>query len=149
MWARLLLLLCHWRDRLCADRTPLTFGAWGERWATRFLRAQGCRILGQNVRPCHYGELDIIARQRGVLLFVEVKSRRNEDFGRPLTAVTSQKRKMLRRAANHWLAQNQLLDADTRYRFDVVEVVGQPGALPEIRWVQRIDMSVAPPPDLY
>ena len=67
-------------------------GRWGERLAAWYLFFHGCRILERNYR---YGrwEIDIVARERrtGTLLFVEVKTRANTSFGRPVDAVTASK----------------------------------------------------------
>lgn len=113
-------------------------GAWGERWAARLLRACGCAILERNARPTRRGEIDLVARRRGVVLFVEVKTRGDERLGRPLDAVDARKRGRLRKAAAHWLAQHRLQEAP--HRFDAVEVVGAPGRRPALRWVQRLRM---------
>lgn len=131
----------HWLDLkgLTAD---LPSGAWGERWATRYLRLHGCRILGCNVRPCRHGELDIIAKQGRYYLFVEVKTRKNEAYGAPIEAVHARKRQLMRRCATQWLSHHFLLNDTTLYRFDAIEVVGEPQQkCPDIRWVQAIDMQ--------
>ena len=63
----------------------MNMGRWGERLAAWYLFFHGCRILERNYR---YGrwEIDIVARERrtGTLLFVEVKTRANTSFGRPV-----------------------------------------------------------------
>lgn len=142
----LLLPLYALAERLWVPR--LAVGAWGERWAARYLRAHGCRILARNCRPTRHLELDLVARQGSVLLFVEVKTRRNEAFGAPLLAIHARKRQRLRRAATHYLAQHGALAA--RYRFDAVEVIGRPGCgMPQLRWVRRLDFSATRAPDLY
>lgn len=116
-------------------------GAWGERWAARLLRACGCAILERNARPTRRGEIDLVARRRGVILFVEVKTRGNARLGRPLDAVDARKRENVRKAAAHWLAQRRLAEAP--HRFDAVEVVGSPGRRPLLRWVRRLRMPRA------
>ena len=65
-------------------------GAWGERLAADFLENKGYRILGRNVRFGSRCELDLVARSPApeALVFVEVKTRRNEDFGRPISGMT-------------------------------------------------------------
>ena len=65
--------------------------------------------------------MDIVCRDRDTLVFVEVKTRTREDFGRPAEAVNAAKRKLIARGALAWL---QLLDnPDVLVRFDVVEIV--------------------------
>lgn len=91
-----------------------------------------------------------MARQRGVILFVEVKTRRGEAYGRPLEAVNRRKREMMRRCATHWLARERLLGRDAPYRFDAVEVVGRPGeGVPRMRWIRGLHMDETRAPDLF
>ena len=113
-------------------------GAWGEALAAGFLRDRGYRILGRNVRFGSRCELDLVVRSPApdVLVFVEVKTRRSEDFGRPMSAVDRGKRRALGRAALRYLHRVKAKPA--RIRFDVVEVVGSPGgARPEIRHIEN------------
>jgi putative endonuclease len=77
-----------------------------------------------------YDELDLIGRQGDTLIFVEVKTRASEDFGRPAAAVNRAKRKKLSRAAIRFLKNHKL--RPPYIRFDVVEVVGKK---PEIRHI--------------
>lgn len=104
-----------------------TSGAWGEAEAAKLLQKKRYRILGRNVRLGPRCELDIVASdvRRNVLVFVEVKTRKNEDFGRPILAVNRDKRKALSRAAIRYIRKNKV--ASGYIRFDVVEVMGEPG----------------------
>jgi putative endonuclease len=97
-------------NRLLGDR--------GEREAARFLRRRGMRVLARGYRTAR-GEIDLIARDGDVLVFVEVKSRRQ---GEPAEAVTPEKQRRLTLAALQFLAEHRLLD-QVRCRFDVVAVV--------------------------
>lgn len=145
LWQLLARGYAQW-DRL----HPMPTGAWGETWAARYLQAHGCKILGRNVRPTRRGEIDIIALQGKRYLFVEVKTRRSEAFGRPLTAITLTKRRHLRTCATHWLAQQGKLSSETPIRFDGFEVIGQPqNGIPKMRWVRGLNMSGTRAPDLY
>jgi putative endonuclease len=99
-------------------------GEWGEERAAAFLKARGFTVLGRNVRPDRRDEIDIVARTGETLVFVEVKTRRREDFARPMTAVDGRKRHALNRAAAAWLRRAGY--PGLFYRFDVVEVLGQP-----------------------
>lgn len=105
-----------------AQRSPhLQLGARGEKLAQSFLRKSGYKILYRNFRARRGGEVDIVCRDDDTLVFVEVKTRTREDFGRPLEAVNAAKRKLISRGALAWL---QMLDnPDILFRFDVVEVV--------------------------
>ena len=113
-------------------------GAWGERLAADFLENKGYRILGRNVRFGSRCELDLVARSPApeALVFVEVKTRRNEDYGRPVSAVDRAKRRALGRAAVRYLRRVKAKPAHVR--FDVVEVVGAPdGAAPVVRHIEH------------
>jgi len=102
-------------------------GAWGEARAADLLREKGYKLLGQNVRFGSRCELDLVVRSPApdILVFVEVKTRRNEDFGRPMTAVDPNKRRSLGRAAARYL--HRIKAKPAHIRFDVVEVIGKPG----------------------
>ena len=113
-------------------------GAWGERLAADFLENKGYRILGRNVRFGSRCELDLVARSPApeALVFVEVKTRRNEDYGRPVSAVDRGKRRAFGRAVVQYL--RRLRTRPARVRFDVVEVVGTPGdAAPVVRHIEN------------
>ena len=83
------------KSRPASQRT----GAWGEDLAARLLQRKGYRILGRNVRFGSRCELDLVARSPApeTLVFIEVKTRRSEIFGRPMVAVNRAKRRTLRR----------------------------------------------------
>jgi putative endonuclease len=89
----------------------------GERAAARFLKRLGFRIITRGYRTTR-GEIDLIAREGDILVFVEVKTRRT---GQPLEAVTTEKERRLTLAALKFLKQFSLLEQ--RCRFDVVAVV--------------------------
>jgi putative endonuclease len=93
------------------------FGDRGERAAARRLRREGLRVLRRGYRTAH-GEVDLIARDGDVLVFVEVKARRR---GVPAEAVTLEKQRRLTLAALHFLKRYKLLEH--RSRFDVVSVL--------------------------
>ena len=96
-------------------------GAFGEKAAAWFLRLKGYRVLARNFQIKN-GEIDIVAEdRRGVLVFVEVKTRTNDKNGSPADAVGYYKRKHLADAANVYLAKKRLFDKDAR--FDVIEVM--------------------------
>ena len=114
----------------------LAAGRWGERQAERLLKKKGYKMVGRRVRVGRHDEIDLIARQGAVVVFVEVKTRRSEQHGRPLSAVDRAKRKNLSRAAVGWLRREKI--QPDYIRFDVVEVVGAPGGdAPEIRHIEN------------
>lgn len=117
--------LSHLWRRLCGrhpEDLRHRLGRRGERLAERHLRASGFKILYRNFRAPGGGEVDLVCRDRScdTLVFIEVKTRRGEDFGAPLEAVDLAKQKLIARGALAWL---RLLDnPEINYRFDVVEV---------------------------
>ena len=106
------------------SRTPrhLRTGEWGEAVAAKALKKKGFAILGKRVRVGTRDELDLVARDREILVFVEVKTRKSEAFGRPIASVDRKKRHTLSRAAIRYL--KRLKDPHICFRFDVVEVIG-------------------------
>lgn len=118
-----------WREwlGLGAAQRP---GAAGERAAAEYLRRQGLRILARNVL-CRPGEIDLVALEGNVLVFVEVRSRASEDFGTPEETVRRKKRRAIIKAARWFIRTRRL--AGMPARFDVVAVVGDPDGKPEIR----------------
>lgn len=97
------------------------FGQTSEAQAERFLREKGYRILERNLRT-RLGELDLVAEDRGVLVFVEVKARMSGAFGGALSAVDARKRAKVVKLAAQYLAQRHL--SDRPCRFDVIVVQG-------------------------
>lgn len=115
----------------------LRSGEWGEQLAARMLRRKGYRIEGRRVLSGHRGEIDLIVRKKKTLVFVEVKTRANEQFGSPVSAVNAHKRKMLQRAACAYLRKQKVLP--DFFRFDVVEVIGTPqSGAKEIRHLENV-----------
>ncbi len=92
----------------------------GETLAGKFLKKKGFKILKRN-HVGIYGEIDIIAYDKGVICFVEVKTRQSEFFGPPELAVTREKKKKIIRTALNYLVINHVEDVD--YRFDVVSIL--------------------------
>lgn len=96
-------------------------GSDGESAAAAYLKKNKYKILGQNF-SCRFGEIDLIAQQGRYVVFVEVKTRKNEQFATAREFVTRAKQERVMRAAMLWLQQN---DLDLQPRFDVIEVVGE------------------------
>ena len=96
------------------------FGEQGESLAVWYLKKNGYKILEQNYRT-KLGEIDIIAREKKTLVFVEVKSRRSIRFGSPKWAVTPKKQRTISMVALTYLKATQQTDA--RARFDVVAII--------------------------
>ena len=97
-------------------------GKEGEIAAVRYLKQQGYKIIEQNYRS-RAGEIDIIAKEKRTLVFVEVKTRRSRSFGSPKWAVTPKKQKAISMAALHYLKMTG--QNNVAARFDVVSILAQ------------------------
>ncbi|RKY38894.1 MAG: YraN family protein [Candidatus Omnitrophota bacterium] len=110
-------------------------GQWGEEVAVKFLRKKGCRIIAQNYAS-PWGEIDIIAKEKRCLVFVEVKTRSSSRFGLPQEAVDRRKQKQISKSALYYLSTHQLLN--TPARFDVVSIFLHSDGLREINWFKDV-----------
>ena len=108
-------------------------GAAAEALAAGYLAARGLTIVQRNYR-CRGGEIDLIARDREVLVFVEVRLRRNRAFGTAAESITAAKRRRLRLAARHYLAR---LGREPPCRFDAVLLDAL--ATANIEWLRGIE----------
>ncbi len=99
------------------DRKKL--GQAGEQLAADFLKRKGYTIVQRNFR-CAAGELDIIARDNDYLVFVEVKTRRNHNYGSPLEAVDFRKQRQICRTALCYLQKHSA--EDQNIRFDIIAI---------------------------
>jgi putative endonuclease len=101
-----------------------TIGKWGEGIAAQFLQEKGYEILQRNVRSS-YGELDIVARCGGTIVFVEVKTRTSSSFGLPEISVSPRKIRHLIESAQAFM---QLYPGpEEAWRVDVIAIEGRPG----------------------
>ncbi len=94
-------------------------GQTGEDMAVVFLKNEGYSILERNYR-CRYGEIDIIAMDKGSIVFVEVKQRGSDLFGSPEDAIGRIKQKKISRVALNYLQEKSMPDHNSR--FDVVGI---------------------------
>ena len=104
-------------------------GRESERLAARFLTGQGYAVEAVNVRVPG-GELDMVARDRGVLCFIEVRSRSSDAWGGPLASIDAGKQRRFIRAVRWYLARRGSPDVETR--FDVVAITWRGLAAPAI-----------------
>jgi len=100
-------------------------GRQGEKAAVKFLKKNGYRIIEKNFHT-KAGEIDIIAEQEKVLVFVEVKTRSGSRWGHPVEALTAHKQKKIASIASSFLAKHKIQDRECR--FDVVSILGDPDA---------------------
>ncbi|GAA5518823.1 hypothetical protein Lsed01_01257 [Demequina sediminis] len=110
-------------------------GRYGEDLAARSLSAAGWEVLDRNWR-CPVGELDIVAREGGEVVFVEVKTRRSDAFGGALAAVTPHKMRRLRVLAGQWLAAQG--ESFGSIRIDVVAVTLPRSGAPILEHVRGV-----------
>lgn len=95
------------------------FGESGENLAVWYLKKNGYKIIEQNYRN-RIGEIDIIAREKKTIVFVEVKSRKSIRYGNPKFAVTPKKQRKISMVALYYLKTTKQIDA--KARFDVVAI---------------------------
>ncbi len=105
-------------------------GASGEQQAAEFLKEKGYKILETNFSN-KIGEIDIIAKDKEFVVFVEVKARSSKAFGLPSEAVNFHKQQKIRKVALSYLKSKKILEK-VQCRFDVVEVLGD-----EIRHIEN------------
>lgn len=99
-----------------------SFGKKGEEIAEELLRSKGYKIIKRNFR-FGKGEIDIIAKDGDCLVFVEVKSRKNLDFGEPEYSITKSKQRQLKKIAEAYFYINGI--DEQLCRFDVITIVGE------------------------
>ena len=107
--------------------TAKSTGDWGEALVANYLRERGYTLVAAGYR-CRFGEIDLIAKKRGMLCFVEVKLRSNLDYGLP--------REKLRMTAQLYLSTH---DLDVPTRFDVAEVYTDAGHTAENTHIEYIE----------
>ena len=97
-------------------------GRWGQKQAERFYKRSKLRMIARNY-SCQDGEIDIILTRPkdGVIVFAEVKTRRNEDFATAQSAVDTQKRSKIKQTAKCFLRDYNLMDRPLR--FDIITVI--------------------------
>lgn len=111
-------------------------GQWGEAMAAEDLRRKGWTIVATNFR-CRMGEIDIVAENGTYLAFVEVKLRKNNQFGSACEAVTPAKQRKLRAAAQFYLMSHP---TRLQPRFDVAEIYAPQGVHteePDIYYIEN------------
>ncbi|HVW80563.1 MAG TPA: YraN family protein [Mycobacteriales bacterium] len=113
----------HTKDKL---------GINGENYAVHYLQGSGHTIVARNWR-CPDGEIDIVAKDGGTLVFVEVKTRTSTAYGLPLEAVTSRKAAKLRELGLRWLREHR---HSGPFRFDVIGIVMPNNVEPALQHVR-------------
>ena len=98
-------------------------GRWGEDRAAEYLRKQGYTIVSMGYRT-RFGEIDIIAKDKYCVVFVEVKLRKSDKFAQAMEYVDPQKQVRIITCAGLWITKHE---SDLQPRFDVIEVYAPDG----------------------
>ena len=116
------------------ETTSQTLGLLGEELANSYLARRGYKILLRNYENS-LGEIDLIAKERGTLVFIEVKTRSSLSMGSPLESMTFHKRGQIVKSAKYYIKRYGIKDVPCR--FDVVSILMPPGGEPQIELIQN------------
>jgi len=94
----------------------------GEDLAKRYLEKNGYKILEQNLRYSRFCEIDIVAQIKDKVVFVEVKTRKNDNFGSPLEAITKTKYENIKKGISFYIAEHKV----KKYQIDVIGITLKP-----------------------
>ena len=109
-------------------------GKWGEDLAADYLQRKGYTIIERDWKSGRR-DLDIVAKNGNVIVFVEVKTRRNSLYGQPEEAVDYRKLQSLQQAINHYIKFRHI---SQEVRFDIISIVGTIGTEPDIQHIQDV-----------
>ena len=104
-------------------RQRQSIGRHGEELAQKYLRQKHYKIVEKNFR-CKSGELDIIAKEKNVVVFVEVRTKTSTRYGPAYNSVTYSKQKQVKRVAQFYISKYNLVN--TQFRFDVIGITLTP-----------------------
>lgn len=107
-------------------------GSEGEEIACEFISKLGYKIVERNYQFGH-GEIDIIAKDGEILVFIEVKYRKNLEYGPPELAITKGKQNLVKRTATAYLWEKEIKDELSR--IDVIAILKIPGQKPQINHI--------------
>jgi putative endonuclease len=107
--------------------STLEAGHIAEQKALAYLLEQGLKFVGQNY-SCRLGEIDLIMREGTHLVFIEVRSRSNQNFGGGLASITYAKRQKIIKTTSHYLMKHKLYERFP-IRFDVISIDGSSGLI--------------------
>lgn len=113
-------------------------GQIAEQLAKQFLQTEGLLFIEQNFHS-RWGELDLVMKEQDVLVFIEVKYRKNNLFGGAISAVSTSKQQKIIKTAAIYLQQHGLNEYNTAYRFDVVAIEGNTNTIAksQINWLKN------------
>ncbi len=107
-----------------ADQARKTTGRMGEQLALGFLKKKGYTIIDTNYR-CHYGEIDIVARQKDCMVYVEVRTKSSLEFGTPEESISYTKAQHMERSAEYYQLHHRGLPEDWRVDLVAIELDSQ------------------------
>ena len=111
-------------------------GKWGEDQAVEYLQRKGYTIIERDWKSGKR-DLDIIAQDGNVIVFVEVKTRRNRLYGEPEESVDYHKLQNLQQAISHYVKFKHIRQ---EIRFDIISIVGTVGTDPDIQHIQDVTL---------
>ncbi|VAX26056.1 hypothetical protein MNBD_NITROSPINAE02-357 [hydrothermal vent metagenome] len=126
--------IANWKHRNMKGARHIRLGRLGEDLAVNELKANGYKISERNAKV-YKREVDVIAMDGDMIVFVEVKSRSGHRYGRPIEAIDNKRKGRLRKAAELYLAQKKIKGASVR--FDVVTVDYTDSPKPKIEIVKN------------
>jgi putative endonuclease len=107
----------------------------GEDLACDYLLKKGLDIINRNYHYGKTGEIDIVAKDGDIIVFIEVKYRKNLEYGEPEYGITKNKMKQLRKLAEAYLFDKNITDTDCR--FDVVAILELEKGKPKVNYYQN------------
>ena len=116
------------------ETTSQTLGLLGEELANHYLAGRGYKILLKNYES-PLGEIDLIAKEKGALVFIEVKTRSSLSMGSPLESITFHKRAQIVKCAKYYMKRYGIKDLPCR--FDVVSILIPQGGEPQIELIEN------------
>ncbi len=108
----------------------IRFGNWGEKKAREFFKKKGCHILFNNFR-CKEGEIDFICINGKILYFVEVKTRTDNKYSRPIDGLSYEQINRIKRASKKYLREIEATNC--QYKYQLVEIVKKKWDISELR----------------
>lgn len=124
-----------WIKPFIKEKTTRDIGQLTEDIAAQYLTAQGLILVEKNVH-CRQGEIDLILQDHDTLVFVEVKYRKNNNFGGALAAISLSKQKKIKHCVAFFLHQSGLNEYNTACRFDVIALEGNINQ-PQVTWIKN------------
>jgi len=112
---------------------PGILGSRGEKLALKFFKQHGFKLQDKNVH-CRFGEIDLIMWDQSYLVFIEVRYRKNNDYGGALESIDQFKQQKLRRSAEYYLSKTN--NRNTACRFDILCLDGELNK-PNYQWIKN------------